>query len=99
MTTTWPSPRQPSGVFHGDQARFASGVFTPEADGLAWVAKHRLSGILTEYPLGQGCYDWAVRRGRFRPTRPHHGTPTHIAGFSPSSDHWHLVDGAPVGDD
>lgn len=50
-------------VFHGEGARFASGVFATEADGLAWVESHRLTGILTEYPLGVGAYDDAVARG------------------------------------
>ena len=82
-------------IFHGNAARFASGVFASRADGLAWVAKHRLSGLLSEYPIGEGCYDWAEARGRFQPSKPHHGSPDHVAGFSPSLDHVHVVDGAP----
>ncbi|SCL38098.1 hypothetical protein GA0070624_6096 [Micromonospora rhizosphaerae] len=81
-------------VFHGEGARFASGVFASRADGLDWVAQHRLTGILSEYPLGEGCYDWALARGRFRPSKPHHGKPGHVAEFSPSLDHVHVTDGA-----
>jgi hypothetical protein len=80
-------------IFHGTAARFAAGVFLSEADGLAWAAQHGLTGILSEYPVGIGCYDSAVAEGRFRPTRAHHGTPDHIAGFSPGLKHVHLVDG------
>ena len=69
-------------VFHGDGARFASGVFATEADGLAWVERHRLTGILTDYPFGVGAHDDAVARGRVTPSREHHGTPEHIAQLS-----------------
>ncbi|MGN9774429.1 DUF7710 domain-containing protein [Micromonospora sp. H33] len=82
-------------VFHGSNARFASGVFQSQTDGLAWAAQHRLSGILSEYPVGVGCYDQAVAAGRFRPSKPHHGTPDHVAAFSPSLSHLHLTDGVP----
>ena len=81
-------------VFHGDGARFASGVFASRQDGLDWVAQHRLTGLLSEYPLGQGCYDSALAQGGFRPSKPHHGTPGHVAGFSPGLRHVHVVDGA-----
>ncbi|CCH30622.1 DUF7710 domain-containing protein [Saccharothrix espanaensis] len=81
-------------IFHDDRARFAAGVFTTRAEGLAWAARHHVTGILTEYPIG-GSYDVAVTEGRFTPTRPHHGTPDHVTGFSPGLDHLHLTDGQP----
>lgn len=87
LTTVW--------LFHGDTARFAGGVFASESDGLAWAAEHRLTGILSEYRVGTGCYDLAVQEGRFRPSKPHHGTPGHVAGFSPGLRHVHLLDGSP----
>jgi len=71
-------------IFHGDQARYASGVFLDQATALAWIERHALTGILTQYPAGDGCYHVAIRDGSFRPTKPHHGTPGHVAGFSPS---------------
>jgi len=83
-TTLW--------IFHGEQARFASGLFVTADEGLAWAADNHLTGILTEYPVG-GTYDIAIREGRFTPSRPHHGTPEHVAGFSPGLRHFHLVDG------
>ena len=77
-------------IFHGDNARFASGVFDGKDEALAWIAGHRLTGVLTEYPVGGGCYDIAVAGGQFRPTRPHHGSPAHVARFSPAvSEHVH----------
>ena len=81
-------------IFHGGGAPFASGVFANRQDAMAWIARHRLTGILTEYPVGDGCYDIAVRDGHFRPSRPHHGTPHHVALFSPSNtSHVHVRDG------
>jgi hypothetical protein len=82
-------------IFHGTGAHFASGVFSSRDHGLVWIARHRLNGVLTEYPVGDGCYDIALRQGHFSPHRPHHGSPAHVAGFSPShTDHVHVRDGA-----
>lgn len=81
-------------IFHGDEARHAAAVFDTEADGARWIASHKLTGILTEYPVGDGCYDIAVGEGHFHPTKPHHGTPSHIAAFSPGwTRHVHFQDG------
>lgn len=82
-------------IFHGQASRFASGVFPDAASGLEWVAKHGLTGILTEYEVGDGCYDLAVKQGRFRNTKLHHGTAEHVAGFSPGLGHIHVRDGHP----
>lgn len=80
-------------LFHGDGARFASGVFANAEDGRDWARRHRVSGTLAEYAMG-GAYDVAVAEGRFTRTRDHHGTPGHVAGFSAGLDHLHIVDGA-----
>ncbi|MGW3788449.1 DUF7710 domain-containing protein [Micromonospora chokoriensis] len=40
---------------------------------------------LSEYSVGVGCYDQAVAASSFRPSRPHHGSPDHVAAFSPTS--------------
>lgn len=84
----------PIWIFHGERARYASAVFTTREDGLAWAAAHSLNGVLAEYPVGRS-YDIAVGEGRFRPTKPHHGTAEHVAGFSPGLHHVHLTDGQP----
>src|SRR4051812_24142226 len=47
-------PPQTVWIFHGDEARFAAGVFTSREQGLAWAERHGVSGILTEYPVGDG---------------------------------------------
>lgn len=81
-------------IFHGDRARHASGVFDTLAAGLAWAAEHQVTGILSEYPHG-GAYDVAVSEGRFTPSKAHHGTADHVAGFSPGLRHIHLSGGRP----
>jgi len=81
-------------VFHGENARFASGVFDTSDAGLAWAAEHKLTGILAEYATG-GAYDVALSEGRFRPEKPHHGTAGHIANFGPGLRHLHVTDGLP----
>lgn len=86
MATVW--------IFHGEGAPFASGVFRSERDGLRWATKWGVTGILTEYPVGDGCYDIAVRDGHFRPTKPHHGTSDHVGKFSPGwTRHVHIDPG------
>jgi len=85
-------------VFHGNGARFAAGVFETQDQGLAWAARHGVSGLLTEYPIGDGCYDIAVRDGHFRPSKPHHGSAAHVARFSPGwTWHDHIENGATAG--
>ncbi|MEU8663055.1 DUF7710 domain-containing protein [Actinoplanes philippinensis] len=81
-------------VFHGDTARFAAGVFETREAGLAWAAGRGVTGVLTEFGYG-GAYDLAVGDGRFTPSEPHHGTASHVAGFSPGLDHVHLTGGRP----
>jgi hypothetical protein len=61
---------------------------------MAWIARHRLTGILTEYLVGDGCYDLAIREGHFVLSRSEHGTPPHVARFAPSrTTHIHVRDG------
>ncbi len=69
-------------IFHGDHARYASGVFDTLDAGLAWAAEHQVTGILADYPHG-GAFDVAVSESRFTPSKAHHGTAEHVAAFSP----------------
>lgn len=50
-------------VFHGDGGRFAGGVFATEAVAIEWIGSNRLSGVLTEYPLDVGVFEWALSEG------------------------------------
>ena len=77
-------------IFTGG-GRFPSAVFETAEAGLAWAGEHRVTGILAEYAFG-GAYDVAVREGRFTPSKPHHGSADHVAGFGPGLRHIHLSD-------
>lgn len=85
-------------VFNGANARFASGVFSSREKAEAWIAHHVLTGLLTEYPLDSGAYDWAVLHGFFRPKRPDQRTSGFIGSFTnPHLQHFHYEDGKPTG--
>jgi hypothetical protein len=69
-------------VFCGEGDIIPSGVFTDEKLAEEWIAKHSLTGMLTEYPLDIGLYEWAISKGYFKPKYPSHETPKFIGGFS-----------------
>jgi len=48
-------------IFHGDGGRFPGGVFTSCELAEQWIRARRLTGVLTAYPLDEGCLDWAIR--------------------------------------
>jgi hypothetical protein len=54
-------------IFIAPQAQFPSGVFSSLDDAENWIIKHSLTGILTEYPVGVGVFDWAIANGKFKP--------------------------------
>lgn len=81
-------------AFHGINARFISGVFESKTLAEKWISEHKLTGVLTEYPLNFGAYDWAVSLGYFTPKKDEHKTPEYIGKFSSASqDHYHYTDG------
>ena len=85
-------------VFNGDGGQFPGGVFSSQDRAVAWIEEHALSGVLTAYPLDEGCLDWAVRVGVFKVTTPRHEErlrdPRFRSAFSSASqEHWHFVDG------
>ena len=67
-------------VFHGKPYRFPSGIFTSPVAANFWIAQHRLSGCLAEYPVNTGLFDWAVAQGHHKP-KAGDETPKHIANF------------------
>lgn len=50
-------------VFVAAGAASPGGVFTSRELAEAWIRNRGLSGVLTAYPLDQGCLDWASQRG------------------------------------
>jgi len=55
-------PDQHIWVFNGSR-QFPGGLFTTIERAETWIRKHRLTGVLTAYPVDEGCFDWAVRCG------------------------------------
>lgn len=59
-----------------------------------WISKHKLSGVLTQYPLGMGVYDWATENGLFNPSKEHGASPSFIQQFTcAAQEHYHFEDG------
>jgi hypothetical protein len=57
-------------------------VFSNEKLAREWIGKYALSGLLTEYPLDTGVYDWALEKGVFKKKYPSHDTPEFIGRFT-----------------
>jgi hypothetical protein len=82
-------------ILNGDQSTFPSGVFTRRELAVEWIQNHRLSGVLTEYPVDEGVYEWAISRGLFKPKKENQTTSAFIARFSSASqDHYHFENGS-----
>ena len=75
------------------RASFPGGVFSSRETAEAWIVRHRLSGVLTAYPLDEGAYDWAVEHGWFKPKRDDQRTPAFVGRFGLGYRHWHYEDG------
>jgi len=69
-------------IFNGCKASFPSGVFSSQELAEAWILQNQLTGILTEYPVDAGVFDWAVENGYFSPKRPEHHEAGFIQGFT-----------------
>jgi len=70
------------------------GVFSSKITAENWIKKRQLSGMLTEYPLDIGSYDWAVKNNLFKPKREEHYSPKFIANFTSGHiDHLHYENG------
>jgi len=87
-------------VFHGNGAKFAAAVFRTADDADRWIARHALSGLLTEYPVGTSHLDWMIARHGFSPRPDQLANPAWIGGFSSGvARHLHYVDGVRDGAD
>jgi hypothetical protein len=81
-------------VFHASNGTFASAVFTSFEDANAWISQHKLSGTLTEYPVGISLYDWAIKHGFFKPDKESHFSPAFIGRFTSAHlQHYHYSEG------
>lgn len=68
-------------VFNAEKSCFASAVFSSHKKAVQWIEQHALSGLLTEYPLNSGCYDWALAQGYFKQACAIDSSPIFIASF------------------
>lgn len=81
-------------IFNGINGRFASGVFDDLEKAETWIAQNKLTGVLTNYPLNKGVYDWAVEHTYFSPNSEEQKTSEFIGKFSSASqEHFHYEDG------
>lgn len=85
-------------VFSGAGAKFPAGVFTTKERAGLWIARYRLTGVLTSYPLDEGTFDWAVANEHFRVdnerARLKASDPLYVGSFSSAAQaHHHYSDG------
>ena len=79
---------------------FPGGVFSSREKAEEWIAKHRLSGLLTAYPLDHGVYDWNIAHGFFNPKRDDQRTAEFIGRYSSAyTGHWHYENGSSCSSD
>jgi hypothetical protein len=84
-------------VFNGGR-QFPGGIFTTVEGAETWIRKHRLTGVLTAYPVDEGCFEWAVRCGvtNLKPEKlaERQLDAQFIGGFSTASqEHFHYENG------
>ncbi len=64
---------------------FPSAAFRRLEDAERLIRRYRCAGIITQYPLDEGAYDWAVRNGVFKPKQPKHYETPFIETFTDAS--------------
>lgn len=85
-------------IFSTPSRQFPGGAFSTVDAAEAWIRAHRLTGMLTAYPLDRGVFDWALESGctSLRPEKLEAARtdPQFIGGFTTASqDHRHYEDG------
>ena len=45
-------------MFNSEKAKFAGAVFSSLPKARKWISSHKLSGLLTAYPIDIGVYNW-----------------------------------------
>ena len=97
-----PTPENPIWVFNREGPnKFPGGVFSDKSLADEWIARNKLTGVLTAYPLNQGCLDWASANDcvGMKPetfARKAHDSAV-IGSFSTASQtHFHYEDGVQV---
>jgi hypothetical protein len=83
-------------VFQATGARLPCGLFRTREGAEEWILLHRLSGLLSGYPLDIGLYEWALATGRFTPKSDESNSPRFVGTFNRAVDHYHFEDGEPI---
>jgi hypothetical protein len=83
-------------VFVGEQSSACGGVFSDLAIAENWILQHSLSGLLSQYPLNEGVFDWAVRTARVKQKFADNAPPQIIGSFCSYLHHYHYKDGKRV---
>jgi hypothetical protein len=85
----------------GPKVGFPGGVFSEKNLADEWIARNRLTGVLTAYPLNNGCLDWAIANDvtNMKPEvlAAKRLDPRFVGSFSSASqEHFHYEDGVQV---
>lgn len=81
-------------VFQGEASSHASAIYTDFETAVKWILDARLSGVLTEYPVDEGVYDWAVSHDYYR--RKGDDEPSFVGSFTSANQrHIHFEGGDP----
>ncbi|WP_446751579.1 DUF7710 domain-containing protein [Variovorax sp. S12S4] len=81
-------------IFNGAGARTPSAVFKDRAEAEVWIVANKLSGMLTEYPVGVSVYQWAIQSGNFKIKNDNDRSPEFIQRFSSGAqEHMHYENG------
>ncbi|MCF6442920.1 hypothetical protein L1077_26200 [Pseudoalteromonas luteoviolacea] len=91
MGTVW--------IFNQNNTGFSGGVFSELGLAEQWIKENVLTGVLTEYPLNQGVFDWAVENDMhsIKPEKLAEKSqqPDFIGGFTTANqEHYHYENGA-----
>ena len=84
-------------IFAADAKSAPGGVFTTRDTAEEWIRTCHLSGVLTAFPVDEGCFDWAVRKQLVTgPARDRSNDASFVASFtSAAQEHVHYTDGRP----
>ncbi len=81
-------------LFNGENGRFVSAVFTELLLAEDWISQHKLTGVLTRYPVNTGVYDWALKENMFQVKKEEHTTSQFIGKFTAAGqEHYHYENG------
>lgn len=81
-------------IFNGSKGKFPGGVFRSLNIAENWIRSHRLTGVLTGYPLDIGSFEWANANGLVSSKAKAQADRDFIGSFSSASfEHYHYEAG------